>query len=104
MNLYTYIYIYKCSIRKTKDREQESKRAREQESKRAREKERKREREKERTREREKDKVIARKLQLEEEAKDNQVIGIDTRIKDGMSIDYKEPIQTHIQKQVLKVL
>ncbi len=30
-----------------------------------------------------KDKVIARKLQLEEEAKDNQVIGIDTRIKDG---------------------
>jgi hypothetical protein len=27
--------------------------------------------------------VIARKLQLEEEAKDNQVIGIDTRIKDG---------------------
>ena len=30
-----------------------------------------------------KEKVIARKLQLEEEAKDNQVIGIDTRIKDG---------------------
>ena len=30
-----------------------------------------------------KDKVIARKLQLEEEAKDKQVIGIDTRIKDG---------------------
>ena len=30
-----------------------------------------------------KDKVIARKLQLEEESKDNQVIGIDTRIKDG---------------------
>ena len=30
-----------------------------------------------------KDKVIARQLQLEEEAKDNQVIGIDTRIKDG---------------------
>ena len=30
-----------------------------------------------------KDKVIPRKLQLEEEAKDNQVIGIDTRIKDG---------------------
>ena len=30
-----------------------------------------------------KDKVIARKLQLEEEAKDNQVIGIDTRIKNG---------------------
>ena len=29
-----------------------------------------------------KDKVIARKLQLEEEAKDNQVIGIDTRIKE----------------------
>ena len=27
--------------------------------------------------------MIARKLQLEEEAKDNQVIGIDTRIKDG---------------------
>ena len=30
-----------------------------------------------------KDKVIARKLQLEEEAKDNQVIGIDTSIKEG---------------------
>lgn len=30
-----------------------------------------------------KDKVIARKLQLEEEAKDKQVIGIDTRFKDG---------------------
>ena len=30
-----------------------------------------------------KDKVIARKLQLEEEAKDNQVVGIDTRIKNG---------------------
>ena len=30
-----------------------------------------------------KDKVEARKLQLEEEAKDKQVIGIDTRIKDG---------------------
>ena len=30
-----------------------------------------------------KDKVISRKLQLEEEAKDNQVIGIDTRIKNG---------------------
>ena len=30
-----------------------------------------------------KDKVIARKLQLEEEAKDKQVTGIDTRIKDG---------------------
>jgi len=29
------------------------------------------------------EKVQARKLQLEEEAKDNQVIGIDTRIKDG---------------------
>ena len=30
-----------------------------------------------------KDKVIARKLQLEEEAKDTQGIGIDTRIKEG---------------------
>ena len=30
-----------------------------------------------------KDEVIARKLQLEEEAKDQQVIGIDTRIKNG---------------------
>jgi|TARA_R100001480_G_scaffold146672_1_gene145332 hypothetical protein len=29
------------------------------------------------------EKVQARKLQLEEEAKDKQVIGIDTRIKDG---------------------
>jgi len=29
------------------------------------------------------EKVQARKLQLEEEAKDNQVIGIDTRIKNG---------------------
>ena len=30
-----------------------------------------------------KDKVEARKLQLEEEAKANQVIAIDTRYKDG---------------------
>ena len=30
-----------------------------------------------------KDKVMARKLQLEEEAKANQVIAIDTRFKDG---------------------